>query len=328
MVLDQLLITAALVGLIVATGHAPDWTLPLIALMAGLTYPLSFGGFTSFIPALVPEGLLTPANALETSSFNTALVIGPALAGTLSAAFDPAVSLAVEAVLALVALGLILRIPGLDRGRERAREGRSLTSVVADGLRQIVAVPQLRGVTVSGAVGLGGLGLLTVAFPLFAVEHLDAARSDAGYLWAAFAVGSTTGALSLVRLQRRLPPEAIVIGGYAVFGTLMLLWPLAGSVAVMLPLVALAGLADGPALAAQFAVRQRWVPANLYGQVFTTAAGLKVGSFSLGAALAGPVVTGVGSAQTIVIAACVQFAAAAGGLAMMRLPARAAVESN
>ena len=56
----------------------------------GLTYPLSFGGFTSLIPAIVPDELLPPANALETSSFNAALVIGPALAGTLSAAVGPA----------------------------------------------------------------------------------------------------------------------------------------------------------------------------------------------------------------------------------------------
>ena len=96
-----------------------------------------------------------------------------------------------------------------------------------DGLRQIVSVPELRGITVAAAIGLGGLGLLTVAFPLFAVEHLDVDRSVAGYMWAAFAVGSTLGALSAVRFQRRFPAERIVIAGYAIFGSLMLLWPLA-----------------------------------------------------------------------------------------------------
>src|SRR5919197_1050710 len=237
MVLDQLLIATVLVGVIATVGHAPNWVPPLLVMLAGLTYPLSFGGFTSFIPAIVSDELLPPANALETTSFNTALVIGPALAGTLSAAFDPAVSLGVEAVLALLALALILRIPGLDsRGR---RSDRSLRSVVVDGLRQIVAVPELRGVTAAGALGLGGLGLMTVTFPLFAVEHLGGERSDAGYIWAAFAVGSSIGALSLVRAQRRLPAERIVVIGYAVFGSLMLLWPLAGALPVMLVLLAL-----------------------------------------------------------------------------------------
>jgi len=321
MVADQLVIASVLVALVLMIGHAPNWTVPLVVVAAGATYPLSFGGFTSLIPAIVPEELLPPANALETSSFNAALVVGPALAGTLSAVLGPAAPLLVEAVLALGALALILRIPGLDSRGER-REGGSLLGVAVDGLRQIVRVPELRAITLAAAIGLGGLGLLTVAFPLFAVEHLGADRSAAGYMWAAFAVGSTLGALSLVRFQRRWPAERIVICGYAIFGSLMLLWPLAGSLPVLLALIALAACVDGPALAAQFAVRQQVVPPSLYGQVFTTAAGLKVGSFAFGAALAGPVATGLGSAEALVAAALIQIAGAGAGLALMRLPAR------
>jgi predicted MFS family arabinose efflux permease len=328
MVLDQILIATMLVVLVAVAGHAPDWVIPLTVLMAGLTYPLSFGGFTSFIPVLVPDELLPPANALETTSFNSALVVGPALAGTLSGAFGPATSLLVEAGLALVALVLILRIPGLDRGPDKRGDGRTLLGVAMDGIRQIVSVPQLRGITVAASIGLGGLGLMTVAFPLFAVEHLGGERSDAGYMWAAFAVGSTLGALTLVRLQRRVPPERTVLAGYAIFGTLMLAWPLAGTLPALLVLIAAAALADGPALAAQFAVRQQVVPPSLYGQVFTTAAGLKVGSFAMGAGLAGPVVTGLGSAEAIVIAAVAQMVAAVVGVTLMRVPRRALPQAS
>jgi hypothetical protein len=90
----------------------------------------------------------------------------------------------------------------------------------------------------------------------------------------------------------------------------------------MLVAVAVAGLADGPALAATFATRQRYVPVDLYGQVFTTAAGLKVGSFAFGAGLAGPAIAGLGSAGALLLAAGMQFAAVGAGLALMLLPAR------
>ena len=320
MAVDQVLIAAVLVALVLAIGNAPDWTIPALTLVAGLTYPLSFGGFTSLIPALVPEELLTPANALEASSFNLALVIGPALAGTLSATLGPASPLIVEAALALLALVLFVRIPAVDRFRPGA--GGRLTRAAIEGLRQVVRIPQLRGVTAAGAVGLAGFGLLTVAFPLFAVDHLGGQASDAGYMWAAFAAGSTVGALGLVRIQRRFEPWWIVIGGLAAFGALMLLWPLASSLPVALALIALAALADGPALAATFAVRQQVVPGELYGQVFTTASGIKVGSFSVGAALAGPAVSGLGSAETILVAAGLQFVAAILGLVLMRIPLR------
>jgi predicted MFS family arabinose efflux permease len=326
MVIDQLVITAVLVALVVLVGHAPAWVIPLVVVPAGITYPLSFGGFTSMIPTLVPGELLPPANAVETSSFNAALVVGPALAGTLSAVVGPEAPLLVEAGLALAALVLIVRIPGLDAAPERG-DGRTLWSIAADGLHQIVSVPQLRGVTAAAAFGLGGLGLLTVAFPLFAVEHLGVEKSAAGFMWAAFAVGSTLGALSLVRIQRRFPPERIVLSGYAIFGALMLTWPLAGSLPVFLLLVALAALVDGPALAAQFAVRQQYVSPSLYGQVFTTAVGLKVGSFALGAALAGVIVTGLGSAEALVMAATLQMVGAVVGVTLMRLPRRRAPDA-
>jgi hypothetical protein len=88
-------------------------------------------------------------------------------------------------------------------------------------------------------------------------------------------------------------------------------------------LIAVAASVDGPALAAQFAVRQQVVPPSLYGQVFTTAAGLKVGSFAVGAGLAGPLVTSVGSAETLLLAGAAQLLAAALGLGLLRLPARA-----
>ena len=52
------------------------------------------------------------------------------------------------------------------------------------------------------------------------------------------------------------------------------------TLAVALVLIALAGVADGPNLSATFATRQRWTPTDLHGQIFTTAAGLKVGSFA------------------------------------------------
>jgi predicted MFS family arabinose efflux permease len=322
MVIDQIVIASVLVAVVLLVGHGPNWLIPLAVIPAGITYPLSFGGFTSMIPALVPGELLPPANALETTSFNAAMVVGPALAGTLSAVASAA-PLLVEAGLALAALALIVRIPGLDRAPERAPE-HTIWSVAADGLRVIVSVPELRGVTATAVFGMTGLGLLTVAFPLFAVEHLDVGRSAAGYMWAAFAVGSTLGALALVRIQRRVPSERIVFTGYTVFGALMLAWPLANALPVLLALIAVAALADGPALAAQFAVRQQHVPSSLYGQVFTTAVGLKVGAFSLGAALAGAVATGIGSAEALVIAASLQIAGAAAGLTLARLPGRRA----
>src|SRR5688572_25440552 len=274
MICDQLLAASGLTLLLLWPGTLPDAAIPALGLVIGLTYPLSFGGFTSLIPLVVPEDLLAPANALEATSFNTALIAGPALAGTIVAIFGPAEAVLVEIVLTVAALGLIVRIPGLDRPPRR--DYGSLGAIVKAGLLHLVRTPPLLGGTLIGGIGLGGLGLLTVTFPFFAVEHLDAGRGAAGYLWAAFAAGSAIGAVGFTGLQRRFAPERIMVAAIGTLGLVMLTWPLAHSVPVAMVLIGLGGLVDGPALAATFAVRQRHTPARLHGQVMTTAVGIKI----------------------------------------------------
>ena len=230
MVLDQLLISTMLVVLVAASpATRPTGCIPLVVLMAGLTYPLSFGGFTSFIPVIVPDDLLAPANALETTSFNSALVVGPALAGTLSGAFGPATSLLVEAALALVALVLILRIPGLDRGGRRG-DGRTLLGVAAAGhppdrLDARAARHHRRRCDRPRRAGAddGRVPAVRGRAPRRRAQRRRAscgprsrpARRSARSAWC-----GSSGA------SRR---ERIVLAGYAVFGVLMLTWPLAGS---------------------------------------------------------------------------------------------------
>jgi MFS family permease len=315
MMLDQVFAASSLLAIVALAGNAPNWTVPLVALLAGSTWPLSFGGFTSLIPVIVPDELLAQANALEATSFNFAVIGGPALAGTISAVADPSASLLVEAALTLAAIGLIARIPAMD-APIAGHSGRSLIQIARAGLRHVAVTPPLRAVTAAGALNLGGIGLLTVAFPFFALDDLGTQRSVAGYLWAAFAFGSAIGAMTLLRVHTRWAPQRVVI--FAIFGVgcLMLLWPLAASLPAALILIALAGVIDGPNLSATFAARQEWTPPELLGQIFTTAASLKVGAFSLGAALAGPVVVALHARGALLVAAAMQFIAVAAGIAL------------
>ena len=314
MILDQLLAATSLVGIVLLAGNAPDWTVPAVALVAGITWPLSFGGFTSLIPVIVPDELLAQANAMEATSFNLAIIAGPALAGTISAIWSPSASLLTEAVLTVAAIFLIARVPAMDAAPTVTSE--PIKTIVKAGLRHLVRTPVLRGVSAAGALALGGLGLLTVAFPFLAADELGVDRSVAGYMWAAFAAGSGIGALLLVRLQTRWRPERVMLGAILALGLVMFTWPMAGSVPVALALIALGGLVDGPGLSSQFAARQRWTPSGMLGQIFTTAASMKVGAFALGAAVAGPAVVALGAPGTIALAASLQIVAVVVGLVL------------
>jgi predicted MFS family arabinose efflux permease len=215
-----------------------------------------------------------------------------------------------EAVLAGLALPAIARLPRVEApaGDHPTRLG----TTIRQGLGQLARTPVLRGVTVATAVGMGGTGLLTLALPFWA-ERLGAGRAGAGYLWAAMEAGAIAGALAAARPTAGWPPQRVVLAGLGLFGLVMVAWPLAPAFPVALGLVALAGLVEGPAFAATFATRQRWSPPPLRGQIFTTAASLKLGAFAVGSALAGPVLDLAAVDGTLVAVGAVQLLAVALG---------------
>ncbi len=310
---NQALLVASLAGMLLAGGRAPGWVLLTLAAAGGLTAPMLTGGVTSMIPLLVPPPLLPRANAMEAASFNSAAVLGPALAGVVVARFSPASAVGLQAVIAIAAMVAIARMPAVGPAEPAAVEGRSLARTLRAGLAHLARTPILRGVTVTSVLDYGAQGLLPLALPLLS-EQLGAGRGGAGFLYAAVEVGAIAGVFIAVRVAAAWPPERVVLAGTAVLAVGTASLALAPSFPAALALAAASGLAAGPAFAALFSVRQRWSPAGLRGQIFTTAASLKVGAFAIGAALAGPVVTDLGPRGAIAVTAAVELLAVAAGL--------------
>jgi MFS family permease len=310
---NQALLVVGLAGMLLAAGRAPGWSLAALAVAGGLAAPMLTGGVTSMIPLLVPAPLLPRANAMEAASFNSAAVLGPALAGAAVARLGSSSAIGLQVLIAVAAMAAIARMPALGPaepdGAARAPLGRTLRA----GLAHLARTPVLRGVTITSVLAYGAQGLLPLALPLLS-ERLGAGPGGAGYLFAAVEVGAIAGVFIAVRMAASRPPQWIVLGGTALLALGTAALALAPSFPVALALAATAGLAAGPAFAALFSVRQQWSPAGLRGQIFTTAASLKVGAFALGAALAGSAVTGLGPRGAIAVTAAVELLAVAAGL--------------
>jgi MFS family permease len=297
--IDRLLLAVVLLAILAAAGHTPDFVVPLLAFITGLTLPVTLTGFTSMIPLIVEEEILPSANAVEAASLNVALIGGPALAGIIAGAAGPPAAIVVEVVLTLVALVLILRIPDLNRGA--AEEPLPLRSSIAEGLRHIAHERVLRIASAASAVNNIGWGILMVVFPLWAAGDLGSSRSASGAIWAAFAAGSLVGALALSRIQARHPQEWVLFVAMIVMGSGMLTWELAGSLPVALVLVTLTAVIEGPMIAAVFSLRQQRTPPGLQAQVMGTLGSAQIGAFAIGSAIGGPLVVAFGPRTCIVI---------------------------
>jgi hypothetical protein len=184
----------------------------------------------------------------------------------------------------------------------------SLRRQMAEGFAVIVARRPLLRATVTSAVSYAGIGMLLVCCPLLGAQRLGGVARGA-LLISATAVASLTANAILSRRPGGGRPDTRVLASTLVIGTSMAAAALAPGW-LTLAAVALGGAGEGPQLTALLAVRHRETPAHLRGQVYTTAASLKIGGLAAGAALAGPL-AGWSVTGCLLIAAGTELGAAA-----------------
>jgi hypothetical protein len=315
---EQAVGALGLVSLAVAVGHVPAAAIVAIAAATGALQPLSTGGMTSVLTGLADEEYLPRATSFEAASFGGASVTGPLLAALIAGVESAAAAVMVQSVLKVGAMAVTVSAP--EARHEASASGRDtepIAATVTAGFRHFAAAGPLAAITVTGALVMAGRGLFTVAFPLFAIGELGRSDAFAGVLWGAFAAGSVIGALALTAPSTRWPSQWVAVTGAALAGIAMAPVSLTGSALIAVALLVVAGAVYGPSLAATFDVRRRFTPTAFLGQVFTTAASVKNGSFAAGAAVSGAVVSGMGAAETIALASGLHLAASVVGAVLL-----------
>jgi MFS family permease len=310
---NQLLLSAALVALLAAAGHSPSWVVVLLGAAAGITSPVLTGGFTGLIAPLVPEPLLRRAYGAESTSYNVAGVIGPALAAVLAAAFSPEAAVAVTAGLSVIALLAVLRVP---MPPPLGAPTRGLVRTVLGGFRHLATTPALRSVTVATTISFMGIGAFPVAFPVLAVE-VGSREAASGLLFTAFAVGALAGSTVIASRSPRTGPLRLALLGISGLTVLFTLLALSPSLWLAIVLLFLAGCSEGPVLASTLALREEHSPAWMRTQVVTTGASLKFAAYAVGSAVAGQLVDAEGARAGIwFIASCQLAGVVAGSVAL------------
>ena len=188
---------------------------------------------------------------------------------------------------------------------------------MAAGFAAIATRRPLLRATVTSVVSYVGIGMLLVSCPVLGAQRLGGPARGA-LLISAIAAASLVANSVLARRHRRPDqhrrpprgqPDARVLASTLVIGVSMAAAAAAPGWLTMAA-VALGGAGEGPQLTALFAVRHRESPEHMRGQIFTTAASLKIGGLAAGAALAGPL-AGRSVTACLLVAAGFELCAAA-----------------
>lgn len=205
---------AAALGLLTITGAIQLWEVYLIALLQGCVTAFDAPARHTFVSELVGEADLPNAVALNSTSFNAARMIGPAVAGLLIAAVGSGWAFLLNAVsfFAVLCSLTFLRVHHLHRSDKAARTRGGLVA----GFRYVWHRADLLTILVM----LFLIGTFGLNFPIFistmSVTVFHAGASAYGVLMSMMAIGTIAGALLAAGRER--PRFQYLVVGAAMFG--------------------------------------------------------------------------------------------------------------
>ncbi|WP_329381192.1 MFS transporter [Streptomyces sp. NBC_01351] len=236
-------VLALLLAVLVLAGVVRVWHVCVFALALGIVNAVEVPTRMSFVTELVGPELLPNASALSAAYFNSARVVGPALAGLLIGWLGTGTVMAVNAVSYLATVAGLRLIRSEELHRPAGGAGRPKRARAADGIRYMAARPGLLlPMALVAVVGMLGFNF-QLTLPLFAKTVLHADAAAFGLLTTAMAAGSLAAAFATTRRRGR-PPLRLVIVSALAFGVLELLAGLAPSYAVAAGLLFLTGFAS------------------------------------------------------------------------------------
>lgn len=279
------------------------WLIYAVVLGASL---LNMGFQVAYMTAvanLVDRKQITEANGRLQATYAVAYVVGPMLAGLVSARTGPVNAIGVDALTFAVSAGSLMLIRlrvGAPEVASLARKAESRLGELIAGARYLWAQPTLRAITwLSAAMGLligGGMDLF-----IYHLKH-DLAQGDSavGLTLGLASIGAALGSLVAPLLRRRLGFGAIWISAFALSGLALALVGPSSNVTLVAVFASCYTLGDTVRAILQISLRQELTPDHLLGRVTSAFWTLGAVPMSLGATLGAALAQRVGAPGVLV----------------------------
>lgn len=298
-------------GLLTVSGMAQLWHVYVFALLLGCVAAFDAPARQTFVAELVSDAELSNAVALNSTSFNAARMVGPAVAGVVIAATGPGEAFLLNAlsfVAVLASLACLRKSEFFTRQGAAERRNASLM----EGFRYVWNRPDLRAVlSMLFLVATFGLN-----FPIFistmSVGAFHGGPGQYGLLSSTMAIGSVTGALLAARRAR--PRFGLLVLGSAVFGFGCLSAALMPHVVAFGVALVITGVAAQTLTTSTNSLVQLSTDPALRGRVIAILLATLLGSTPIGAPVVGWVADTFGPRWAMGVAAAAGLASAAIGL--------------
>jgi MFS family permease len=294
-------------GVLCLSGHARLWHVYAFAFLAGCAAAFDAPVRQTFVGALVSDADLANAVALNSTSFNAARMIGPAVAGIVIASLGTGWAFLINGLsffAVLVSLQTLRRAELLPQVRARRNAGG-----LSEGFLYVWSRPDLKAILAM----LFLIGTFGLNFPIFTstmavkVFHCDA--RGYGMLTSIMAIGTLAGAL--LGASRDRPAFKSLFTGAAVFGLGCALAAAAPTIWLFAIALIVIGVAALIFSNATNSLMQLTTAPAMRGRVMALRLGIALGCTPIGAPLVGWIANNLGPRWALGVGAASGFAAAA-----------------
>jgi MFS family permease len=283
-------------------------------LLIGVARAFNQPASDALLPQLIPLSIFTNAATWNSSAFQTATVVGPAIGGLLLAVQGRAVEVyLIDAAFSVARMVMVALLT--TKQQAFVTEKPSLKTLVG-GVQFVWQQPMILAAIALDmfAVLLGGAIAL---LPIFAKDILHVGPTGLGWLRAAPSIGAVLMAVALACLPPLQQAGKVLLWSVAGFGIATVIFGLSRSFGLSLLMLALSGAFDNISVVIRHTLVQVRTPDHLRGRVSAVNSvfiGIsnELGAFESGlaAALFGPIIAVVGGGiGTIAVVLAVAFLA-------------------
>jgi len=301
------MLLAFVLAVLTLTNRVQVWHVFLLASLLGVVNAFDIPGRQSFLVDMVGKEDLMNAIALNSSMFNGARVIGPAIAGILVAKIGEGWCFFANAVSYIaVIIGLLLM-----RVLSPARAiGASPLEHMMEGFRFVNRTAPIRALlSLLGLVSLVGMPYV-VLMPIFADQILHGGARGLGILMGATGVGALFGALTLAFREGVKGLGRWVAWCCAGFGVSLAVFSLSHNFWLSVILLLPVGYTMMLQMACSNTLIQVMVPDALRGRVMAVYSMMFMGMAPIGALLGGVIAERLGAPVTVGIGGVASIAGA------------------
>jgi MFS family permease len=262
--LTSLVLSAAAVGLaIVSYYQGPILAIYGCLLASGIARAFQRPAQQAMVPLIVPPKTLFNAITLNSSAFQLASAVGPALGGLLIAVGGTAPVYLVQAVAALICFALLFGVPS---GRPAARGQAATLQTLVAGVVFVFRNQVLLGALTLDlfAVLLGGA---TALFPIYAQDILKVGPTGQGLMETAMAVGALSMAFWLATRPAMERSGATMLWAVAGFGLATIVFGISRWFGLSLAMLFATGALDNISVVVRQTLIQMLTPDEMRGRV-------------------------------------------------------------